>query len=190
MIRKIAGTFSTKLIGAFLNLAIVILTTRFLGVTGKGETSLIITNISLILLLNHFVGGTALVYLAPRIKTILLLIPSYIWALISCSIGTSILYFFGQIESGIAIHIFFLSLILSIFSIHQMLLMGKEKIGWHNILSLSQIAITVIILVYFFIIKEQKDIDSFIFSIYGAYGFSLMSKKIPSPVLFILHKGK
>ena len=53
MVKKIAGTFSTKFLGAIINLIIVILTTRYLGVLGKGETSLIIANVTLIQLLNR-----------------------------------------------------------------------------------------------------------------------------------------
>ncbi len=174
MIKKILGTFSSKLMAAGINFLIVWMTANYLGASGKGETALIILHITLIQLLNNFVGGTALVYLTPRSNSWVLLIPSYIWAIIASGFGTTVLFYSGRLDATLVPHIFILSLIFSFFSIHQMHFMGKEKIGWHNILSLLQVTITAGILIWFFLIANQPSVEYFLVAIYGAYGGSLV----------------
>jgi hypothetical protein len=57
LIGRIAGTFTFKLFGAGLNFLIVVLIARYLGPAGKGAASLLIANISVILLFTGILGG-------------------------------------------------------------------------------------------------------------------------------------
>ncbi len=179
MFKKIFGTFTSKLLTAVVNFLIVWLTAKYLGTSGKGTTSLIVANITFIQLLNNFVGGSALVYLAPRYKSSILLVPSYIWAVLSCSIGTLALNFLGKIEPNLVIHTFFLSLIFAIFSVHQMILMGKEKIGWFNTLAFLQVFITLGVIVFYFFGAKLPEVNSFVKAIYIAYSAVLILGLIP-----------
>ncbi len=77
MIRKIIGTISTRIIIALVTLAIILINGWFLGADKVGTISLIILAITLIQMLNNFVGGGALVYLLPRTDLIKLFIPAY-----------------------------------------------------------------------------------------------------------------
>ena len=72
MVKKIASTFIIKVIIAVLNLAIVIVLSRFIGAAGKGEASLIVTTIAMILIFCNMIGGSSLVYFVPRNNTFLL----------------------------------------------------------------------------------------------------------------------
>ena len=66
MSKRIFFTFFIKGIIAVTNLLIVILLSRYTGAAGKGEATLIITSIAMILLFNNVVGGSSLVYFVPR----------------------------------------------------------------------------------------------------------------------------
>ena len=60
MLKKTLGTFGAKLIGAILNFFIIILLSQFLGPEGKGEASLILTSIAMVLIVGNLIGGAPL----------------------------------------------------------------------------------------------------------------------------------
>ena len=61
MFGKILNTFGTKILVAFINLAIAIIISQVLGDSGKGIQSLVLTNISFILIFSEIVCGASLV---------------------------------------------------------------------------------------------------------------------------------
>ena len=128
MLKKILGTAGARLINALLGFSILIVNTNKLGTEGVGTIGLIILSITIILLLNNFVGGGALIYLIPRIDLFKLFIPSYIWAVFSAISGTYILKFLNLIPVEYTCHILLLSLIQSLSSINLTVLLGNEKI--------------------------------------------------------------
>src|SRR5258708_31282791 len=84
MLKKISFTFSIRALIAISNLAIVILLSRYTGAQGKGEASLIITSIALILLFSNIVGGSSLVYFVPRYNIFQLFVLSNAWSVFVC----------------------------------------------------------------------------------------------------------
>ncbi|HKK68913.1 MAG TPA: hypothetical protein VJ946_11900, partial [Bacteroidales bacterium] len=87
MIRKIAGTALTRVLNAVIMLVVLFIATNNLGAEAYGFVTLIILGITIIGIVNHFVGGGALVYYIPRKPLMLLLIPSYLWAVFSAVTG-------------------------------------------------------------------------------------------------------
>ncbi len=169
MLKKIAGTAVTRLIIAIFSFLIVIIAAKHLGSEQYGSISLLLIGIALTLLINNFMGGGALVYLATRENNIKLLIPSYIWAFFTAIIGTLLLVWANKIPEELKFHLLALSLIQSFNSINTHTLLGHEKIKEVNILSLLQTTsffITFCILI--FIIKNNT-FSSYIISLYISY---------------------
>ncbi len=169
MLRSIIGTFSSKLLTTGLNFIILLLQAQFLGAEGKGAISLFIASLTIIQHLNDIIGGTAVVYLAPRIKAGELLWPGYIWAVVTGVGGSALLYFSGQTADGEWLHLLWLSILLSLFSINLKFLLGKEKVGWFNILSVIQVIATIAPFAYMVFVEGSRDYTSFIYSLYVAY---------------------
>src|SRR5579872_4768844 len=90
MFKKIASTFSTKVITSVINLLIVIIISRNMGADGKGQASLIITSIAMVMMLCNIMGGATLVYLVPRYNFFQLFALSYLWTLLICSLAFAI----------------------------------------------------------------------------------------------------
>src|SRR6478735_5901449 len=97
MLKAISGTFASKFLLALLNFVTIILSTRLLGAEGRGEISFFVTNMSLVLLFTGLIGGSSLVYLAPRHNFFRFLIPSYFWALTLTIIFCCFLYLTNQV---------------------------------------------------------------------------------------------
>jgi len=174
MIRNIAGTIITRFINALISFTAMIIISRNFGAEGIGTIGLIVLGITIIVLINNFVGGSSLVYLVPRYDMYRLIIPSYIWALFSSIPVSFLLSLANLIPVEFTYHVLLLSLMFSITSINQMILLGREKIILYNMISLSQMAIMIVCLIIFTYKFSGLGIMAYIYSLYCAYFISLI----------------
>lgn len=187
MFRNIIGTIGSKLLLALMSFLIVTITSNNLGPEGYGYISLIILGITMVQMVNNFVGGPALIYLIPRYNLFKLFVPSYLWAFISAISVTFILYLFDLIPRMFGIHIMCISFICSINSINQVVLLGKEKIKKYNHVTLIQQAFMLLSLAIFFLVLKQRNIEAYINSLYVQYiggfvlGYLYIHKDISKP---------
>jgi O-antigen/teichoic acid export membrane protein len=170
MFRKIAFTFGIKIIIAVLNLAIVVMLSRYTGAAGKGEASLIITTIAMILLFCNMVGGASLVYFVPRKNILQLFLLSNIWSLFVCGAAYFIFEFFPVIDSVLILPVIILSLLNSLLATNLNILLGKEKIDEHNLVSLLQTGLSIIVLWLMAVKLNEHNVMAYIYSLYAAFG--------------------
>lgn len=174
MYKIIAGNFSAKFIAAVVNLLIAVLVSQLLGAQGKGEQSLIIVTISLIVLFNNFVGGASVVYLTPRNPLKHIVVPSYVWALLVNSCAGVIMYYWTEMSVSMAFSIAVLSGISSFTAVNTSILVGQMQIAKHNIVNVLIPVLTILVLVLLSLFAATFSIQSYILSLYIAYGISFL----------------
>lgn len=174
MFQKIFKTFGVKLSSAILNLLIAVVVSQYLGSEGKGEQGLIITTIAFILIFSNIVGGASLVYLTPRLPVKKLILLSYVWTLIVSGVFALLLFIFPFVDSKYAYQIATLAVINSFVAVNGSVLLGKQNIKANNIISFLQVLITVIILLLLFLTNLSRDIQGYLYSLYGAYIISFL----------------
>jgi O-antigen/teichoic acid export membrane protein len=170
LFRTISRTVVTKGLGSLFSFLIVVITARYMGAEGRGEISLIVLNITVILLLNDILGGGAMVFLVPRYRLLSLLIPSWIWGMVCGLLFPLFFLLFDRIQMRDYLAITGLSVCLNLSSINLSALNGKEKIRENNIVSLTQIVVLLALLLGFLAGCREK--TPFLF--YFALGFSYL----------------
>jgi O-antigen/teichoic acid export membrane protein len=191
LFRNILNTLGTKFLSAVISLLIVILASHLLGAEALGTIGLIILGITIILLVSNFIGGSALIYLAPRINAYNLLVISYVWSFISGILVTSILYLFNLIPREYTLHILSLSVINSLASVNLNLLLGKEKIKTFNFVTLLQIVIQFLIFAFLVLLINNRNILSYLLSLYFGFGSGfIISLIFILPVLYDVRSMK
>ncbi len=111
MLRKILGTAGSRMIIAIIGLMIALCNAKYLGPEGLGTIGLIILGITIILLINNFIGGPTLVYLIPRENNFKLLIISYCWSALVIGLFALILQFIHIVPKEYTRDVLLLSLI-------------------------------------------------------------------------------
>ena len=166
-------------------MVIVILTARVLGDEGRGVISLLVLNISLVLVFSGFVGGGALVYLSPRENFSRLLAASYFWVVLAAILVTAFLTIAGLSKEEFMIHLFFLSLINSLNGVNTNLLIGQERLHQRNISLFLQVLVQ--LLVFYGILRWSgaQSVYSYIQALYVAYLSSFVLT-----TLFLLKRKK
>lgn len=173
MSKNLASTFIIKLIIAFSNLAIVIVLSREIGAEGKGQASLILAAIAMLLLFCNIIGGASLPYFVPRYNTFLIFLLSNIWTIIVCAIAGLILFFGNIIPQQYIFHVVLLSLISSFLATNQSILLGKERVMTFNYISLLQVILNLSFLLL--LLKfNMKDVWAYVWSYYVALGICLI----------------
>ena len=204
MINKILNTFIVKIITAVLSFLIAVVISQYLGAEGKGEQGIIITTIALIILVCNIFGGAALSYLVPRTDTSLILLPSYLWIILINTVFYFLMRVLNFTEVKYVLDIAVISAISSVASVHQNIILAKEKIKQYNFLQFMQTFVIIASLMVFFVVLNKKDINSYLISLYISFILSLILSsvfisdtlkkfrfhKLPSyyPVIFKLFK--
>jgi len=153
---------------------IAIVVSQYLGADGKGEQGIILATIAFVLVFSNLVGGATLVYLIPRYKFTLLLIPSYLWSIGVSLTAYFLLWAFKIVDQDYILHICLLSALNSFTNIHSTLLIGKEKIKASNLVSLMQPLIVILSLLFSFLVLKNESISAYIYALYFAFGGSLL----------------
>ena len=145
MLRKILANFGVRVGSAVLNLILAILFSQILGPEGKGQQSLLLTTIAIIIIFEGFVGGAALVYLSSRVSWFRLLVASNAWIVLVCLGAYQLLMHQFDFQSSAALHIVMLSAISAITSVNSSLLLGKQQLKAYNVIQLIVPMVTLVV---------------------------------------------
>lgn len=173
MSSSVLSTFSLKLASALASFALLALTTHELGAHGRGVISILVATISIVVLLNGFIGGSSLVFLLARNRSrgyaFQITIIAYIWALVSSAIIAMIGYMTDSINSTQLVNIITLGALASAISIGAVIALCAGNIFLYNATNLIQV-VSCLILFYF---GSQggagPSVKLYIISLYGAY---------------------
>lgn len=162
MIKNYILTISGRYFTAFLNLAIVLLSSRFLGVEGLGFTSMFVLGIALNQQICSFFGGGALVYLTPRSNLPSLILISYTGVILAHCILIPVYLLLKpfHVEYFPA---FFLISIISAFNFNNLsILLGKEKVETYNVINIFQVLMQASLFALFAFKIEKISVNHYI----------------------------
>lgn len=174
MFKNILNTFSTKLLLQVINFGLIILTAKVLGPEGRGEISFFVANMTLIVLFNNLIGGSAIVYLTPRANFWKLLIPSYGWAAIGSFSAAYVLLLTGKVNTDWYFHLVIISFLSTLWSTNLFVIQGKELISKHNYLALLQVLFLAISWLLMYYGLKITTAYSFIYALYFSLGLSFI----------------
>lgn len=169
MLKKIAHTLFSKGSTAFINFAILLITSKVLGGEIRGEITLFVLNIAIIQIVNEIYTGYTLVHFIPKFSFKKLYKFGFLWVAVCTLVLSVFFYLFNVRMGGNWVHLFLLSFIVILHSFHLVFILGKEKIKLYNWLSFSQPLILLLSLLIFIFVLQQKSVTSYIISMYISF---------------------
>lgn len=178
MIKKIFGTFGTRLLNAMVGFVTLWLGTNFLGREAWGIGATVLVDVSLLLIAVELLSGSGLIYFTPRKPFSTIFKLSHIW--IFLIVGSISLIFFalysftpniyhGFVPEGYGIHIIIMVFLYSFHNFNMNVLLGKERVGTQNILFITQFMTQVISMMVYIFIFDIRNADAFIYSLMTGY---------------------
>ena len=170
MIKRILQHFAARVLTAGLSFAVVWLTARYLGATGRGQVSLFYTDMSGLVLLAGLVGGSSLTYLVPRRNLWHLLGPAYAWAVVVSGAGAAVVSLLRPVSWEYVLHLGAVTLGQVLLSINVFLLLGRKRERDYNVLTTAQAALLAGVLALAFGAAHWLDIRAYYYANYVACG--------------------
>ncbi len=169
MIRKILGTLGSRLLIMLFTIVVVIFNSRLLGANGQGTAALIQFGVLIVVAVNNFIGGGAVVFLSARIAPHRLALPAYSWSFLVAILAFVVFKFTAIVPPEFAFEVAALGLLQSLFGFHLMILMGQEHIKSYNT-SLSLQALFLAASVVFLYTLDEAKIEHFIHALFISFG--------------------
>ena len=166
MLRKTVGAFSSKFLSAIVNFLVVIIISRTLGAEGKGISTLLMANITIILIFCDVAGSAPMAYMIPRYNLKQLAYLSYGWNIVICILSYLTLIQF-KVEYAMATSslVFFHSL----GGVNRAILIGKENIKVVNILNIVKQLLTISVLVLLYYVNDYLTFQSYLIALYVSF---------------------
>ncbi len=183
MLKKILGTFGTRIFCALLSFALVILNARCFGREGVGCIGLFVLGISILQILTSFVGGPSLVYLFPRHDRFQLIFLSVTTSTLVNVCGSAFLLFFNKVPQEYASALYVASVCFSLYYVNTMILLSTERIRLYNLLAVLQVGLLALLLLFqLFVLKRQgtrcyTDAYALTFLLMAILSFCLVGKE-------------
>jgi O-antigen/teichoic acid export membrane protein len=174
MVRKILGNFGVRLLSAIMNLMIAVVVSQYIGATGKGEQSLVLTMIAIVTIFDNMVGGASIVYLTNKLRIRELFFAAYLWTFLVSVVCYFILLHMELVPAKFIVSVLILSAISSIVSIHSSILLGKENLKSFNLLSFLVPLLTLSALFLQFALNWNRTAEAYVYALYLSYGFTFL----------------
>ncbi|MCK9163238.1 MAG: polysaccharide biosynthesis C-terminal domain-containing protein [Bacteroidales bacterium] len=174
MIKKILHTFLTKIVSAIIGFLAIILISQSIGAEGKGEQSIFLFNMVIIMLFATLVGNSTLIYLTPRHKFSELFFPSIVWIVLSIIILFLVLSLIPNLLMLYPLELFIIAFLASITEVNTFVLIGKEKVREANNLKLLSQIISIIFLFLLFLLDKFNGSYIYVISLLIGYSISLL----------------
>ncbi len=169
MLRKIIHTIFSKGIISIINFLVVLITARYLGADGRGQISILFLNVTVILLFNDIIGGSALVYVIPKKNPYSLLLPALFVGVLTSILFPLLFHAYFRFQTQELIYFILLALLSNLSSISNVFLNGFEKIKQNNLASISQSIAIIGSLAFQFFVLNRYSVFSFYHSLALGY---------------------
>jgi O-antigen/teichoic acid export membrane protein len=136
--KNIVHSLVTKGLVAVINFIILIFSSKYLGVSSRGEISILILNIAIIQIINEIFTGYSLVYFIPNYNLKKLFVTGVLYTLAACSLSNTIFYIIKKQLPNYELASYVISLIIILNTFNCVIILGKEKIKLYNFLNVIQ----------------------------------------------------
>ena len=155
MLKKILGTIGSRYLIAFLNLALIFINAKVLGIEGVGMIGLIVASVNIAVIVNGILCGNTIVYFMNRYSMRTIFLPAYLWTPIGSSLACGFMYLTGLLPTGYRLDIFLLAILSSTVNANARFLLGKDNIKGFNLTFILQGGLLFFVLLYFYYILKE-----------------------------------
>lgn len=175
MIKNIISTFFTRGLVAFINLAVLLISSKQLGAEIIGQVSLLILNITIIQIVNEIYTGYSTVHFIAKYSAQKIYLTGLLWT-VGCIGLLNLLFFFFNIgRADMRLHTAILSFMGTLSSFNCVILLAKQKIRIYNFLVFFQPAVLMLSLFFNVFASEDKTLHGYISAMYVSFSLSVLA---------------
>ena len=178
MLKKILGTIGTRYLIALLNLALIFINAKVLGIKGVGMVGLIVASVNIAVIFNGILSGGTIVYFMNRYSMRTIFLPAYLWTFIGSALACVFMYFTGLLPTAYWLDIYLLAILNSIVAANARFLLGKDHIKGFNLTFILQGGLLFFILLYLYYGANLQEVRSYVWGLYATNGIALAASLV------------
>ena len=169
MFKDIIQTIGARYFVAFLNLLLIFINSKVLGLEVMGMVGLIFASANLVATFNSILCGNTIVYFMNRYNLRCVFYPAYGCAFAGSAVVCMLMYFLHLLPEGYEVAVFCLAVLISLFTANSMMLLGKDRVNAFNFMFILQGALLFLLLIGMYYIFDYKNIRAYLTGLFGAY---------------------
>jgi O-antigen/teichoic acid export membrane protein len=166
VVKKLLGTIVTRYLVAVLNLILIVVNAKALGLEGVGLLGVIMASVNIAVLFCGIFSGNTLVYFMGRYSVRTLFPIAYGWTLAGGIAVTALMYLAGLVPAAYFDDVLILALLNSFITANARFLLGKDRIRAFNIVYILQGVFLFISLLSLYFLLGHPDLQSYIHASY------------------------
>lgn len=188
MIKKLIGTIGTRYLVALLNLVLIVVNAKVLGLEGVGLLGILLASMNIVVIFCGLFSGNTLVYFMQRYAVRSLFAIAYSWTLVGALFACGLMALFGLIPSGYFTAVLILALLNSFVTANARFLLGNDRIKAFNLIYMLQGITLFLSLLAFYFLWGRQELQSYIYAAYLSNGLAFVLSLIL--ILPYLKSGK
>ena len=133
MLRKILSTIGTRYLVAILNLALIFINAKELGIEGVGLVGVLVASVNIAVIFNGILCGNTLIYFMNRYSLRRIIIPAYVWTLVGSRGACGFMLVTTLLPTAYWKEIYGLAILATLANANARFLLGKERIKAFNL---------------------------------------------------------
>ena len=172
--RDLFTTIGTRYLIAILNLALIFVNAKVLGVEGVGLVGLILAIVGIATMFCGILAGNTIVYFMNRYSMQAVFLPSYCWTPVGAGIACGSMAILGILPEGHALDIYILSILTSLVAANSRFLLGKNQIFGFNLTFVLQGGLLFFVLLFLYYGLKIRNVTAYLWGMYFTNGIAFL----------------
>lgn len=172
--RDLFTTIGTRYLIAILNLALIFVNAKVLGVEGVGLVGLILAIVGIATMFCGILAGNTIVYFMNRYSMQAVFLPSYCWTPVGAGIACGSMAILGVLPEGHALDIYILSTLTSLVAANSRFLLGKNQIFGFNLTFVLQGGLLFFVLLFLYYGLKIQNVTAYLWGMYFTNGIAFL----------------
>lgn len=174
MLKKILSTIGTRYFTAFLNLALIFINAKVLGLEGVGLVGLIVASVNIAIIFTGILSGNTIVYFMSKYPIRTLLPIAYGWSFLGAALACLFLNATGLMPRGYGWDVYLITILNSFVVANARFLLGKDQIKGFNITYFFQAGFLFFVLLFLYYILDEQYVHSYVHAMYIVNGTAFL----------------
>lgn len=172
--RDLFTTIGTRYLIAILNLALIFINAKVLGVEGVGLVGLILAIVGIATMFCGILAGNTIVYFMNRYSMQAVFLPSYCWTPAGAGIACGSMAILGVLPEGHTLDIYILSILTSLVAANSRFLLGKNQIFGFNLTFVLQGGLLFFVLLFLYYGLKIRNVTAYLWGMYFTNGIAFL----------------
>ena len=190
ILKKILETIGVRYLVAALNLVLIFVNAKVLGVSGMGLVGIVYASANIAVIFSSILCGSTIVYFMNRYDFRYVFWPAYVWAFVGSAIACYVMKLIDILPQGFELDVYGLAIILALVSVHSRILLGKDHIRGFNITFLLQGGMLFFSILFMYFIVNIRDARGYLWGLYIANGLAWMVSLLFALPFFFRHSDE